>query len=102
MKDLNRESDGRRDLPAHPGVRSDATLTIVSLATLSMLGTALLVVGGLAWFMKADTPFFALSRNAALASMVVGGVLDAVASIQLVRFQRNHGGSALRRGSDGA
>ncbi len=99
MKNLKYEGGTAHGGRTHPGAESNTALTMVSLGTLSMLGTGLLAVGGAAWFFGDDTPLVALGRNAAIATTVVGGVLDAVASILLVRHQRNQGGGSIRPGN---
>lgn len=89
MSRLEYEPENRS--PTHPGQRDNAALRLVSLGVLSLVGTALLVVGIMNYILEAPPPGFALGPSGAVLAMIAGASLDAVASLALFKHLKLQG-----------
>ncbi len=79
------EYDPTPDGPTHPGRGGNSTVRLVSLGVLSLLGTALLVVGIMNYVLDAAPAALSLESGAAVGAMITGGSLDAIASVFLFK-----------------
>ena len=93
MARLQYGKDGDNGTTA-PVTRPNKVFPLALLGSLSLMGTLMLVVGGLALFLGAETPLIVLERGKALAVAIGGGALDVLASLMFVKQVRARNGAA--------
>ncbi|MEO0615528.1 MAG: hypothetical protein AAFY69_05270 [Pseudomonadota bacterium] len=87
------EYDPTPDGPTHPGRGGNSAVRLVSLGALSLLGTALLVVGIMNYVLDAVPAGLTLDPGTAIGAMIAGASLDAIASVFLFKHLRVMGKS---------
>lgn len=75
-----------------PVRRPNKVFPLALLGALSMMGTAMLAIGGLALFLGEQTPLLLLERGNAMAVTIGGGVLDGLATALFVKQVRARNG----------